>query len=98
MILLIAAGVANVAVLTGLPRLLLVGAVAAYLLGVQLPTFAVNVPLNNRLQTLDLTTLGDADLRRARDAFEARWVYWNAFRTVCGLLTTVLLIAVVYAS
>ena len=97
-ILLIAAVVMNVAVLSGIPRLLLIGAVIAYLLGVQLPTFAVNVPLNNRLQAIELPVLDGAALQLAREAFESRWVYWNAFRTVCGLLTTVLLLAVVYAS
>jgi len=39
-------------------------------------TFAVNVPLNNRL---DAAT---GDPATARAAFEAAWVRWNAVRTV----------------
>ena len=78
--------------------LLLIGAVAVYLLGVQLPTFVVNVPLNNQLQATELDTLDAAGLQQARAAFEPRWVYWNAFRTVCGLLTTVLLLALLHIS
>ncbi len=97
-ILLIAAGVMNVAVLSGIPRLLLVGAVGSYLLGVQLPTFAVNVPLNNRLQAIELPALDTAALQKAREAFESRWIYWNAFRTVFGLLTTALLLALLHVS
>jgi uncharacterized membrane protein len=96
MIFLIAAGIMNVTVLSGIPRLLLIGAVAAYLVGVQAPTFAVNVPLNNQLQALDLPSLDAAALREARAAFASRWVYWNTFRTVFGLLTTVLLLVVIY--
>ncbi len=97
-VVLIAAGIMNFSVLAGTARLLLIGAVAAYLLGVQLPTFVVNVPLNNQLQATELDTLDAAGLQQARTAFEPRWVFWNAFRTVVGLLTTILLIAVLYAS
>ena len=94
---LIAAGIMNFSVLAGTSRLLLIGAVAVYLLGVQLPTFMVNVPLNNRLQATELDILDAAGLQQARVAFEPRWVFWNAFRTVVALLTTILLIAVLYA-
>ena len=56
----------------------------------------VNVPLNNRLQAIELPALDAAALQMARETFESRWIYWNAFRTVFGLLTTALLLAVVY--
>ena len=95
-VVLIAAGFMNFDELAGTPRLLLIGAVAAYLMGVQVPTFVVNVPLNNQLQATDLHALDTAKLQQARTAFEPRWVFWNAFRTVVGLLTTILLLAVVY--
>ena len=95
---LIAAGIMNFSVLAGTSRLLLIGAVLVYLLGVQLPTIVVNVPLNNQLQATELDTLDAAGLEQARAAFEPRWVFWNAFRTVVGLLTTILLLAVVYAA
>lgn len=93
---LIAAGIMNFSVLAGPSRLLLIGAVAVYLLGVQLPTLVVNVPLNNRLQATELDTLDATGLQQARADFEPRWVFWNAFRTVVGLLTTTLLMAVMY--
>lgn len=48
--------------LEGLARVLLVVATVLYLLGVQLPTFRGNVPLNNRLQTLELITLSEPEL------------------------------------
>lgn len=76
-------------------RFLMIGALVAYLLGVQLPTMVVNVPLNNQLQTLDIDALNDAELRTARDAFESRWNRWNVIRTVLSVLATGLLIVVV---
>ncbi len=95
---LIAAAVLNVPVLAGMPRLLLIGAVVLYVLGVQLPTFVVNVPLNNQLQATDLTILDAARLQQARIAFESRWVFWNVFRTVMGVLVAVMLLLVLHMS
>jgi uncharacterized membrane protein len=71
--------------LTGLDRLLLLGAGVLYLGGVQLPTAAINIPLNNRLQALDVAGLDAGALSEAREAFEARWNRWNVIRT--GLAT-----------
>ncbi|MEM8559163.1 MAG: anthrone oxygenase family protein [Bacteroidota bacterium] len=96
-VLLIAAAVVHVPALSGVPRALLLGAVALYLLGVQLPTGLVNVPLNNQLQAQNLDALGSTELAAVRTHFEARWVFWNAFRTICGLVATGLLLAALYA-
>jgi uncharacterized membrane protein len=65
----------------------LVAATAVYLLGVQLPTMTINVPLNNRLQSLDVDAMNDADVHAARAAFERRWNRWNRLRTVLAILT-----------
>ena len=80
--------------LEGVERLIVIAAGIVYLLGVQVPTIVVNVPLNNRLQRLDVATLGEAALRQAREAFEPRWNRWNAIRTACATLATVLLLLV----
>jgi len=80
--------VLGISALGGVDRMLLIGAGAVYLLGVQLPTVAVNVPLNNRLQALGLDGLDAAALRSEREAFEGRWIYWNAVRTVFACITT----------
>ena len=82
--------------LDGVNRLLIGIAVAIYLLGVQLPTFTINVPLNNQLQMQKLDTMTDLALREARMNFEPRWIRWNAFRTVFATLTSVLLIILVF--
>ena len=69
-------------------------AVALYVLCVQVPTVAVNVPLNNRLQGVDVEALGPTGLRAERESFEARWVFWNRFRTAFGVITVGLLLGV----
>lgn len=77
-------------------RLLLIFATVVYLLGVQLPTAIINIPLNNQLQTLDVAALDKAALKAAREEFEPRWKRWNTFRTVLAVLTTALLLMRIY--
>lgn len=76
----------------GADRLILGGAVALYLLGVQLPTAAVNVPLNNRLQILDLDTMDAPALTEARREFEPRWIRYNTLRTIAAVAVVALLL------
>ena len=64
-----------------LPAWLFAAATAVYFAGVIVVTGTVNVPLNNRLA---------AD--RDRTAFEARWVRFNAVRTVAVILALALAI------
>ena len=88
----VAAAVLGVWAVTGLDRALIIISALVYLLGVQAPTIAINVPLNNQLQKLDVATATATDMQRARDTFEARWNRWNAFRTVCASVVSVLLL------
>lgn len=78
--------------LDGTARWLLGLAAALYILGVQLPTAGVNVPLNNRIQTVDAAQADDATLRQAREDFEARWNRWNVRRTVVACTASALLV------
>src|SRR5262245_63093813 len=57
---LVAAGVLGVSELRGADRMLLVMAALVYLLGVQLPTIAINVLLNNGLQKLNVGALDES--------------------------------------
>ena len=70
----------------------LFSATLLYFLGVQLPTFRGNLPLNNRLQTLDLSAMSDAAVAEARRSFEPRWNRLNVFRTSVSILVSILLI------
>jgi uncharacterized membrane protein len=88
----IAAAVIGLWVLGGADRLLLIAAALVYLLGVQLPTFAINIPLNNALQKLEPSTMSETMQKQARGNFEPRWNRWNAIRTACASLTSLLLL------
>lgn len=77
---------------SGMNRMLLVTAGLVYLFGVQLPTFTVNVPLNNRLQGLDVDELDPEDRRSARQEFEPRWNRWNSIRTVFACVSVALML------
>lgn len=89
---LLLSGMLGIWQLNGLDQFLLFAACVIYLLGVQLPTVTINIPLNNRLQSLDLDTTTETGLSETRDEFESRWLFWNALRTAMAILTTALLL------
>jgi len=89
---LITAAVLGVWQLRGADRLLLIIAALVYLLGVQLPTFTINIPLNNRLQKLDVGTMAETTRKREREHFESRWNRWNVIRAACASVTSILLV------
>jgi uncharacterized membrane protein len=70
--------------MTVLLAALLMAAAALYLGGVQAPTLAINVPLNNTLQRLEPASIDAAAEREARAAYEPRWHWWNVLRTICA--------------
>ena len=72
--------------LNGTQIYLLSAASFLYLLGVQLPTFRFNIPLNNSLQSLDIKALKETESTLFRSDFEAPWNRWNRFRTVNAII------------
>lgn len=72
--------------LSGTHFYLLIIASVLYLLGVQLPTFRFNIPLNNSLQSLDIKALKETESTLFRSDFEAPWNRWNRFRTVNAIV------------
>ena len=82
--------------LDGVGRLLLIIAALAYLIGVQLPTFTINIPLNNKLQTLDVNAINETARKEAREEFELRWNRWNSIRAALSSLTSALLIFLLF--
>ena len=89
---LLAAAALGMRELDGTGRLLVSAAVLVYLFGVQLPTVAINVPLNNRVQTFQIAKMDRTALRAARQEFESRWVFWNWTRTILANMVSILLI------
>jgi len=77
-----------------LMRGLLIAAGALYLLGVQLPTARVHLPLNNEIQTVEVEAIGEVEQKQARERFEARWNRWNRIRTAMAVVTMLLLLVV----
>ena len=92
---LIVAAAFGVGHLDAMGRWLLIVSTLAYLLGVQLPTFTINIPLNNRLQSLNVDAMDESEQESAREVFEGRWNRWNAIRTVVSCLVSLLLIVLV---
>lgn len=89
---LLAAAVLGLMQLQGSGRLLLVAATLVYLLGVQLPTVAINIPMNNAVQTLDVAAMDGPARAAARERFEARWNRWNQVRAVLAIVAAALLL------
>ncbi len=88
----VATAALGIAELDGADLVLALAAAAVYVLGVQVPTATINIPLNNAVQAIDPEALDAEGQRRARQDFEARWNRWNAIRTALGTVATVLLL------
>ena len=89
--LLIAAGL-GFGQLAGMQRIILAASAAIYMVGVQVPTLAINVPLNNTLQAVNVDAISEGGNKAARVAFEARWNQWNQIRTVASTIVSCLLL------
>ncbi len=93
---LVTAAVLGIGQLEGAGRLLIIFAALAYLLGVQLPTVTINIPLNNKLQTLDVDAMNETTQKAARKDFEPRWNRWNSVRAAFASLASALLIILLF--
>ncbi len=82
--------------LDGTGRLLIIFAALTYLLGAQLPTVTINIPLNNKLQTLDVNAMNETTQKAARKDFEPRWKLWNSIRAAFASLASALLIILLF--
>ncbi|MEM6839695.1 MAG: anthrone oxygenase family protein [Cyanobacteria bacterium P01_C01_bin.120] len=82
--------------LDGTQNLLLISAPLVYIFGVQLSTFTINVPLNNRLQALNVDAMDRAALKAARMRFEPGWNRWNLVRTPFAGLASVLFMILLF--
>lgn len=75
--------------LEGGRRALLLASVILYVLGLQVPTATINIPMNNTIQLLDLDAVSNEEVAAARAVFEGRWNRWNAIRTTMGCLAAI---------
>lgn len=72
--------------------LLLVGAMVIYLIGVFGVTVAGNIPLNNGLENFNILSADSEAIQAQRALFENKWNKLNHVRTICSIITVVLLI------
>ena len=56
-----------------------------YLLGVQVITITIHLPLNRRIQNIDINSTNSQILSDERKNFETRWNYFNNIRTGIAL-------------
>ena len=82
--------------LQGVNLFLLASAAFAYILVVQLSTIVIHLPLNNKLQKLNVDAMNDTDLKVARNEFEPRWNTSNLVRTVTSSCVSALLIILLF--
>ena len=75
---------------------LLAGAASLYLVGVQFPTFRVNIPLNNELQNLDIEELEETQAKSSRTKFETPWNRWNRIRTINAIVAVSMFLLVLH--
>lgn len=82
--------------LHGVDLVLLSVATLAYLLGVQLSTIFIHLPLNNKLQTFEVDAMNETELELARSNFEPRWNASNLLRTSISSCVSALLIILLF--
>lgn len=78
--------------LHGVDLFLLLLAAAGYMIGVQLTTIFVHLPLNNKLQQVDVDNYGKDELKVARLEFEQRWNKSNKIRTLIACSVSLILV------
>lgn len=78
--------------LQGLDFTLLIFSSIGYLIGVQVSTIVIHLPMNNKLQSLNVETMNKKELSQARLEFESRWNKSNAIRTVIACCVSLVLI------
>lgn len=89
---LIVCAISGFAKLQGIDLILFVIATVTYLVGVQVSTIVVHLPLNNELQKYDVENMDEEEHRNARTGFEPRWNRSNNIRTAIACCVSFLLI------
>ena len=69
---------------------LIIFAGVIYLLGVQVITISIHLPLNKHIQKIDINLTNSQTLNEVRKNFETKWNYFNNIRT--GIALFVILI------
>ena len=84
--------------LHGIERWTVIAMGFVYLLGVQGITIRIHLPLNNRLQHLEIDEMDPESLSKERNKFETRWNYFNNIRTLIASIVSFSLMLLIYAN
>jgi len=71
---------------------LILAATLVYLIGTFFVTSAGNVPLNNKLEALNLSQLSALQLTEFRAMYEPKWNVLHAIRTIFSVLSFILIL------
>ena len=66
-----------------------------YLFGFQGITISIHLPLNKRIQNLDINNLDNEVLSDERVNFESKWNFFNKIRTGIGFLVSLMLLIII---
>ena len=84
--------------LHGIERWTVIAIGFVYLMGVQGITILIHLPLNNRLQRLEIDEMDSESLSKERNKFETRWNYFNNIRTLIAFSVSFSLMLFIYAN
>ena len=84
--------------LHGIERWTVIAIGFVYLLGVQGITIRIHLPLNNRLQRLEIDEMDQESLSQERNKFETRWNYFNNIRTLIASAVSFSLMLFIYTN
>ena len=84
--------------LHGIERWTVIAIGFVYLMGVQGITILIHLPLNNRLQRLEIDEMDSESLSKERNKFETRWNYFNNIRTLIAFAVSFSLMLFIYAN
>lgn len=73
---------------------MIIGVIIIYGIGVIYVTFQGNIPLNNRLDKIDLSDANLQEAKQFRNSYEKRWNYLHLIRTATSTGTFIVLILI----
>ena len=78
-----------------LDSLMIICVCSIYLFGVQGITIPIHLPLNRRIQNLDINNLDKEKLNEERKKFENKWNYYNKIRTGIAFFVSLMLLVII---
>ena len=75
-----------------LDSLFVILAGSLYFLGVQGLTIIIHLPLNNRIQAINIENLNSQELNEERSKFERKWNFFNNIRSVISFSVSFMLL------